>query len=191
MDERKKLIMEAAKKSFSMFGYKGTTVSQIAKIAGIGKGTVYLSFENKEEILHEIILSLIEEMKHLARESIRTEHSFYTNLHHVIYNVLVFRKEHQMLRKLLDELNEIGTKVVSEAFQTLESEVISFIKEHLEIAMAKGEIKPCNSELTAFVMLKLYIAIVIEWEQKAQQEMSDEEIEQLFRLYLIEGLVEG
>ena len=63
VDERKKIIMEAAKKSFALFGYKGTTVDQIAKIAGIGKGSVYISFNNKEEILREIIVSLIEEMK--------------------------------------------------------------------------------------------------------------------------------
>lgn len=190
MEERKKMIMEAAIKSFSMFGYKGTTVNQIAKIAGVGKGTVYLSFENKEEILHEIIVSLIEEMKQLASESIKPERSFYVNLHNVIYKVLIFRKEHKLLRKLLDELNEIGTKAVSEAFQMVESEAILFIKEHLENAITKGYIKPCNPELTAFVMFKLYIAIVIEWEEKEQKEMSNEEIEQLFRLYLIDGLVQ-
>ncbi|WP_252989958.1 MULTISPECIES: TetR/AcrR family transcriptional regulator [Sporosarcina] len=189
MDERKKIIMEAAKKSFALFGYKGTTVDQIAKIAGIGKGSVYISFNNKEEILREIIVSLIEEMKQLASESIRPEREFYANLHSTIYNVLIFRKEHQLLRKLLDEIDSIGTKVVSDAFQLLESEVISFIKERLDIAMTKGYIKRCNTELTAFVVFKLYIAIVIEWEQKTNEEMSNEEVEQLFRLFLLEGLI--
>lgn len=39
--DRRKLILEAATKSFSMFGYKATTMDHVAKIANVGKGTIY------------------------------------------------------------------------------------------------------------------------------------------------------
>ena len=42
-------------------GMKKLTVAQVAKTAGIGKGTVYEYFENKEDIIFEIINTHIEE----------------------------------------------------------------------------------------------------------------------------------
>ncbi|MEZ4988112.1 MAG: helix-turn-helix domain-containing protein [Saprospiraceae bacterium] len=46
---------------FAVFGYRGTTVSQIAAKAGISKGLLYNYFSGKEELLHEIIRSSIAE----------------------------------------------------------------------------------------------------------------------------------
>lgn len=46
----KDLIMDAAERLLSLYGYKKTTVDDIAQEAGIGKGTIYLHFRGKEEI---------------------------------------------------------------------------------------------------------------------------------------------
>jgi AcrR family transcriptional regulator len=43
-------ILEAARERMWQFGYKKTTIDEIAADAGVGKGTVYLYFENKEDI---------------------------------------------------------------------------------------------------------------------------------------------
>lgn len=42
-------------------GFKNLTITEIAKTAGIGKGTVYDYFRNKEEIVFEIIRNIIED----------------------------------------------------------------------------------------------------------------------------------
>ena len=55
-------ILEAATKSFTIFGYKATTVEQVAKIANVGKGTVYNFFENKQQLLQFVVKNLINEM---------------------------------------------------------------------------------------------------------------------------------
>ena len=54
--DRKKLIIEAAAKSFSLYGYKATTMDQVAKLANVGKGTIYTFFKTKEELFDEIII---------------------------------------------------------------------------------------------------------------------------------------
>ena len=48
-DVRQK-ILDAAEHRLWHFGYKKTTIDEIASDAGVGKGTVYLYFENKEDI---------------------------------------------------------------------------------------------------------------------------------------------
>lgn len=46
--DRKRQIIEAATKSFSLFGYKATTMEQIAKLANVGKGTIYTFLKTKK-----------------------------------------------------------------------------------------------------------------------------------------------
>ncbi|RXJ60596.1 TetR family transcriptional regulator [Candidatus Marinarcus aquaticus] len=56
-------------------GIRKITVSQVAKTAGIGKGTVYEYFENKEDIIFEIINIHIEEHHKAFLETIKTVQS--------------------------------------------------------------------------------------------------------------------
>ena len=61
MIDRRQEIIAAATKSFTLFGYKATTMDQVAKIANVGKGTIYTFFSNKEELFQEIAMTLIRE----------------------------------------------------------------------------------------------------------------------------------
>jgi AcrR family transcriptional regulator len=49
--ETRQAILEAARSRFLHYGYKKTTIDEIAADAGVGKGTVYLYFGGKEDIL--------------------------------------------------------------------------------------------------------------------------------------------
>ncbi|MCK8496599.1 TetR/AcrR family transcriptional regulator [Myxococcus fulvus] len=53
--EHRTAILDAATDSFSRLGFKKTSIEDIAKRAGIGKGTVYLHFESKEALLGAVI----------------------------------------------------------------------------------------------------------------------------------------
>ena len=52
---KKILIYNAALKVMARKGYHGTTVEEVARIAGVAKGTVYLYFRSKQSILEELI----------------------------------------------------------------------------------------------------------------------------------------
>jgi len=56
-DNRRMLILEAARKLFFAKGFKNVTVDQIAKYAELGKGSIYLYFISKEEIYAQILLN--------------------------------------------------------------------------------------------------------------------------------------
>lgn len=49
--ETKRVILEAARTRFLHYGFRKTTIDEIAADAGVGKGTVYLYFGGKEDIL--------------------------------------------------------------------------------------------------------------------------------------------
>ncbi|MFJ7931187.1 TetR/AcrR family transcriptional regulator [Peribacillus sp. NPDC096448] len=185
--DRKKLILEAATKSFSLFGYKATTMDQVAKIANVGKGTIYTFYKNKEELFKEIVQRLIEEMKYEAEQSLDDQLSFFENLHRAVYRILEFRQEHQLSLKLLQEEREIGTPAVQEMVNEMEEAIVSYIKDKLKIAIDKGYVQPCDPEITAFLMLKMYLALIFDWERN-HAPLEKEEIAELFKIYLFKGL---
>src|SRR5258708_31655109 len=64
-------ILDAAIRLFSQYGYRRTSIDDIAREAEIAKGTVYLSFKSKEEIFRALCETLIERSESavkLARE---------------------------------------------------------------------------------------------------------------------------
>ncbi|QFT88283.1 Transcriptional regulator, TetR family [Bacillus sp. THAF10] len=162
-------------------------MDQVAKIANVGKGTIYTFYSNKEELFSEIIAGILKEMRTVAERSIKPDKSFFENAHLALISLLDFRNEHQLTVKLIQEEKEIGTKVVNQELHRLEEMIICFIKEKIEIAIEKEEIRKCNSEITAFIMLKLYVALVVDWEEH-HTPLSKEEIANLFELYFVKGL---
>lgn len=56
VDDKKEAILNAASVVFSTEGFHNTKLSKVSEIAGIGTGTVYLYFKNKEAILEELFI---------------------------------------------------------------------------------------------------------------------------------------
>lgn len=91
---------------------------------------------------------------------------FHENVHRALFAILEFRKTHQLTIKIFQENAEIGTMAVQEVIQKMERSILSYIKSKIEDGIKSGAIKPCDPELTAFVMLKLYIALIFDWEKQ-------------------------
>lgn len=185
--DRKQQIIKAATKSFTLFGYKATTMEQIAKLANVGKGTIYTFFKNKDDLFDEIVSTLITEMKEAGEATIQEDLSFMENAHRLIYTILEFRKEHKLAIKLFQEEKEMGTLAVNEVMRKMENTILTYIEEKVKQAIKHGEIKECNPKITAYIFLKLYISLIFDWEQN-HKPLQKEEIASLFELYLFKGL---
>lgn len=60
-EERPQQILHAALDVFGEFGLAGARLEDIAKRAGVSKGTIYLYFPNKEELFREMVRSTVVE----------------------------------------------------------------------------------------------------------------------------------
>ncbi|MBD2871311.1 TetR/AcrR family transcriptional regulator [Paenibacillus arenilitoris] len=185
--DRRKQIVDAAAKSFALFGYKATTMDQVARIANVGKGTIYTFFTNKEELFHEIMRRLILEMKQVAERVVDPNRRFFDNLYDALEQLLDFREEHELALKLSQEVREIGTPMAQEGMQQIEKAVVGYIAQQVQAAVDKGELKPCNPEMTAFVMLKLYMALTVDW-AKMHEPLNKKQVAEQLRSYMREGL---
>lgn len=65
-DERKKEILDCAKKLFSRQGYYQTHISDIIKEAKIARGTVYQYFDNKDDIFITLVEDFFTNWKNIV-----------------------------------------------------------------------------------------------------------------------------
>ena len=72
-ETREDLILDAVDRLLARYGYKKMTVEDVANEAGIGKGTVYLHFRSKEEVVlshvDRIVRRLIEQLQTIASDT--------------------------------------------------------------------------------------------------------------------------
>lgn len=73
-------ILAAAKRLFEEKGFEKTTIDEIAKYIGIGKGTVYLDFKNKQDILAALIEQQILVKQQCLESLLETAEPPYLNL---------------------------------------------------------------------------------------------------------------
>jgi AcrR family transcriptional regulator len=91
---KKKAIVEAAISLFSAQGYENTSIEQIARAAGVGKGTVYSYFQTKKDLikgfceyeLEKIHLELVKRSNQEASILEQMLTIYMTEFHHVTQN---------------------------------------------------------------------------------------------------------
>lgn len=150
-DKKRRDIAGACTELLLEKGIKNLTITEIAKTAGIGKGTVYDYFNNKEEIVFEIIRKFIEEHQHnlLSQSDQNT-----STKQKVLYLFDFFLSEYNSYEKHQDVFREyLSVTLSTKSCPMLEfnSECSGFIKTILENiideGIKKGEIKAIAKRL--------------------------------------------
>jgi AcrR family transcriptional regulator len=57
-EQRPREILDAALRMFAQHGFAGTKLDEVATAAGIGKGTIYLYYETKEDLFRAVVRQL-------------------------------------------------------------------------------------------------------------------------------------
>jgi AcrR family transcriptional regulator len=150
-DKKRRDIAVACTELLLEKGIKNLTITEIAKTAGIGKGTVYDYFSNKEEIVFEIIRNFIE--KHHQNLLSNSDQKTSTK-QKILYLFDFFLSEHKPYEKHLDVFREyLSVTLSSKCSPMLEfnRECADFIKNILEDiieeGIKKGEIKDVSRNL--------------------------------------------
>ncbi|RIV17615.1 TetR/AcrR family transcriptional regulator [Alicyclobacillaceae bacterium I2511] len=185
--DRKQKILLVARESFAIFGYKGTTIDQIARMANVGKGTIYTFFSSKDQLFHSIVADLVFQVKEVAVRSLDPHRPFFENLHNSLWAALQFRKDEELLLQLTREVREFGTENAKAALKQVEDAIVGFIQRQLELGMETAQVRRCDARLTAFLLFKAYVALVREWNQE-QSPLTDARIAESLQDLFTHGL---
>lgn len=104
--QKRKDIALSCKELFIQNGIKDLTISEVAKTAGVGKGTIYEYFKNKEEIVFEIVNILLQE--HNIEKKLRIDSKESTKEKIIEFFGVFYRVEDIELRELYKEFISIS-----------------------------------------------------------------------------------
>ncbi len=185
--EREALILQAAEEVLMEKGYHETSIDEIASRVGIAKGTVYLHFASKEDLVFALFAQDLEKFQQLVGSTVASELTARAKMEailHVLYGSF-FSKRFQLLYSLSNsaDLRRIFVEKKG-CMREVWEQISALITILLEEGKAAGEFDttiPTSVMLSAFFSLlspKSYDRLMIEG-QMSQEEVS----RQLGRIY--------
>jgi AcrR family transcriptional regulator len=154
-EEVKDAILDATDRLLARFGYRKMTVEDIAAEAGIGKGTVYLHFSSKEEVVLSHIDRIVDRLKERLRVIGRSDESAAARLRLMLVTRVLFRFDsiQHYTQSLNDLLAVLRPGLLSRRAQYFDAEAQIFA-EVLSDGKASGEFGFANAHATAHALLQ-------------------------------------
>lgn len=84
-------ILDATEHLLARYGYRKMTVEDIAHEVGVGKGTIYLHFASKEEVVLSHVDRIVDRLKDRLKEIARSETSCAQRLRSMLLTRVLFR----------------------------------------------------------------------------------------------------
>jgi len=84
-------ILDATERLLARYGYRKMTVEDIAREVGVGKGTIYLHFSSKEEVVLSHVDRIVERVKERLWEIARSEETVAFRLRSMLLTRVLFR----------------------------------------------------------------------------------------------------
>ena len=86
-------IVESSLVLFAERGYDATTIPMIATSAGVGAGTIYRYFENKEVLGNSLFKEYVNMFKETVEKDFPYDQSIRSQFHHIFHSMILFTKE--------------------------------------------------------------------------------------------------
>lgn len=159
---RVRALLEATRRVIGRHGFQGATIDRVAEEAGVAKGTIYLYFANKEDLLHAAVLQGLREMvRQIKEDGALATGSPLTCLKRLARNQFrMLNSNRDFLKALILEPSfasfKPGDSRANELLQVFTSH-LEFLSELLGRAFEFGEIKRIDPQLGAFMLNELII----------------------------------
>ena len=184
---KKEQIIEAARNLFHQFGFKKVSMDEIAKEAGVTKKTIYMYFSSKEELLKYFIQEEITNMEEIVEEVEANNTDPFEAVNQAIYKILQYRKHQDFLNIIAKEAEWLRNPVIIESLNLIDNKIQNYIRTKLQSAKEKGFIEYKDLDVTTFLIYKMYIALIIEWNPK-DKELNEQMIAETIADILKKGL---
>ncbi len=127
--EKREAILKAASIAFTDRRFDEVKLDEIAKLAGVGKGTLYLYFKNKEELFVELAGVGLEEMSARIREILSLDLSYIERFKIFVYEVSEFARErHVWRRAIIQSSSKLLNKEVHPKRELVRDAVYEFLQ---------------------------------------------------------------
>jgi AcrR family transcriptional regulator len=165
-------IMQEAASSFARLGFDQANINTIAEQAGIGKGTIYLYFENKRQLFLDMLRSIAQTQLVAVHAALATEGTVQQRIERLFRAFAHLAEEHSdSFNVYMSALYGVNRAFKDEATKLLR-DYLAVIALMLEEGKARGELQYENVEATALVVLSLTESYVLTARVLGQSEAS-------------------
>ena len=153
--EVKDAILDATDRLLARFGYRKMTVEDISVEAGIGKGTIYLHFSSKEEVVLSHIDRIVERLQERLREIAASNVTAAERLRLMLLTRVLFRFDsiQHYTQSLNDLLAVLRPGLLTRRAQYFEAEAQIFAQV-LNAGRQSGEFSFDDDHATAHALLQ-------------------------------------
>jgi AcrR family transcriptional regulator len=182
--ERRQAIIEAAMEEFISRGFAATRLDDIAKRAGVAKGTIYLHFKDKESMFEELIRTAIVPLVGRMQGPLPTGgtvrdliEAFALNFIHEV----VTTRRGDIVRLIVAEGPRFPA-IADFYYREVVSKGLAGMRAMVELGIARGEIK--NANLARFPQIMVAPALIaVIWQSLFARHAPLDAIE-MFRTHL-------
>ncbi|MCK4418806.1 TetR/AcrR family transcriptional regulator [Candidatus Aerophobetes bacterium] len=172
-------ILQAAEKLFAKKGFYPTTIDEIAKEAKSAKGTIYLYFNNKEDLFFSVIETKLDILLNKIQEAVEKPGSASQRIKTAISIHLKFLEENKNFFKVMQSFPE-GLKKKLE--RKLKGRVVEKQSRYIEIldgliqeAIDRKEIKALDSKKLAVILMGIVHSLTVYWiSQREKKSLSSD-----------------
>ncbi|MCI8445297.1 MAG: TetR/AcrR family transcriptional regulator [Bacilli bacterium] len=157
-------IINTARDLFTTYGYKKVSMDEIAKTAGVTKRTIYHYFKDKDTLFQYFVDEERAKIKEAIEEIEKANLPFFETVHETLLTILRYRKQSKLLNTIQREADLFMSETALQLLKKVEQEMEQYIASRLQKAIDEEQMKPCNVELCSFLLVKLYIALMLEWD---------------------------
>jgi AcrR family transcriptional regulator len=160
--EKRECIVVSAVRCFTRFGFKKTSVDEIAKEAGVAKGTVYLAAENKEDLLYQALLHDLRDWNAKTAKLIDPRKDALELLSDLARAGLDLLGDHPLIKQLLEgELHALLPRW-NDRFDELTNMGRRNTVDVLELGIKQGRFRPdLDVENTAVLLMDLQVSTML------------------------------
>jgi AcrR family transcriptional regulator len=144
MKDRKEIIADEFQKHFNHFGFKKTSVDDVARALQISKKTIYQHFSSKQEIFYYIVSRIARQYRNKMERELEDYPTYHEKLEQLVR--MIFAESRQWLKK--NDVFEFKYKyeIGELAFQDTYEELIA---ELVQRGIRAEEFSAAQADLTA------------------------------------------
>ena len=140
--ERADRILDTARELLLSWGYRRVTIDELARRAGVGKGTVYLHWRSREEVFHAVSAREAAAMADAIVQAVRDDPAEVA-LHRYLRRLFVEAMNRPVLRALYTrDADTLDTFLASTHHHHLEESKLGVNRDYLGVLTAEGMLRP-------------------------------------------------
>lgn len=156
-------ILSSAQRCFAERGFHQTTIDMIAEAAGVGKGTIYLYFASKKDLMITLMERRSSEMQAMIEEAVEAGRTTAEKLKGLVKAHFEFYLKHKEYVLLVyTHLGELAEDM-KDRFIRSRHDLDRLLQDVLQQGIDEGEIRPASLEFLHHSLQGIIHSNAFEW----------------------------